>query len=98
LTRVEAGHDEQLKEVEMFRTLLKTDELAIADQTFPVKYFELRTLRGARRYSAEILLGPGDRIILDDDSVTSLQAKIARLAPATIYSRALASKSTSVAA
>ena len=47
----------------MFRTLVKTDALAVEDRTVPVRYFELRTLRGARRYSAEILLGPGDRII-----------------------------------
>jgi len=83
----------------MFRTLVKTEALAVENRLVPVRYFELRTLRGARRFSVEILLGPGDRIILDDDSVTSLQAKIARLAPATIYSRALASKtSSSVAA
>ena len=42
----------------MFRKLVKTDELAIEDQTFPVRYFEARTQRGTRRYSAEILLGP----------------------------------------
>jgi len=82
----------------MFRTLVKTDAVAVEDRTVPVCYFELRTLRGARRYSAEILLGPGDRIILDDDSVMNLEAKTARFAPATIYSRALASKRSSVAA
>lgn len=74
----------------MSRTLLKTDALAVDDQMFPVRYFERRTLRGARRYSAEILLGPDDRIILDDDSVTSLEARTTRLVPATIYSRVLA--------
>ena len=42
-----------------------------------------------RRFSGEVVLGVGDRIILDDDSLTSLEAKVARLAPATIYSRAL---------
>jgi len=41
------------------------------------------------------VLDAGDRIILDDDSLTSLQAKIARLAPATIFSRALVAKGTS---
>ena len=54
-----------------------------------MRYFELRTLRGARRYSAEILLGPGDRIILDDDSVTNLEARTTCLVPATLYSRLL---------
>jgi hypothetical protein len=74
----------------MFRTLVKTEAVAIEDQSYPVRYFELRTLRGMRRYSAEILLGPGDRIILDDDSVTNLEARATRLVPATIYSRMLA--------
>jgi len=60
--------------MEMFRTLVKTDALAVENRMVAVRYFELRTLRGARRYSAEILLGPGDRIILDDDSVTNLAA------------------------
>jgi hypothetical protein len=74
----------------MFRTLVKTDTLAVKDLTVAVRYFELRTLRGARRYSAEILLGPGDRIILDDDSVTNLEARAMCLVPATLYSRMLA--------
>ena len=74
----------------MFRVLVKTEEVAVDDQRVPVRYFELRTVRGLRRYSAEILLSPGDRIILDDDSVTKLQARTARLVPATIYSRLLA--------
>jgi hypothetical protein len=73
----------------MFLTLLKTAAVAVDDQLFPVRYFELTTERGARRYSAEILLGPSDRIILDDDSVTRLEARAARLVPATVYSRAL---------
>ena len=78
----------------MFRTLVKTDALAIDEHTYALRYFELRTLRGTRRYSVEILLGPGDRIILDDDSVTNLEAKTTRLVPATLYSRALAGRAT----
>jgi len=42
--------------------------------------------------SAEILLAPGDRIILDDDSVTNLEARTNVLVPATLYSRLLASR------
>src|SRR5262249_27286440 len=76
--------------VVMFRTLVKTAAVAVDDRTVPVRYFELRTLRGARRFSAEIVLGPGDRIILDDDSVTNLEARTACLVPATLYSRMLA--------
>ena len=74
----------------MFRTLVKTDALDVNDQTVDVRYFEQRTVRGARRYSAEILLGAGDRIILDDDSMTNLEARTARLVPATILSRMIA--------
>jgi len=74
----------------MFRTLLKTDAIPVEDRTVSVRYFEVRTLRGARRYSAEILLGPGDRIILDDDSVTNLETRTTCLVPATVYSRMLA--------
>ena len=74
----------------MFRTLVKTEAISVEAHTIRVRYFELRTLRGARRISAEILLGPGDRIILDDDSVTTLEARTARLVPATLYSRLLA--------
>jgi len=76
----------------MFRKLLETGELEVDGQRFVAHYFELRTARGARRYSCEVVLDALDCIILDDDSLTSLQAKIARLAPATIYSRALAAK------
>ena len=76
----------------MFRTLVKTDALAIDDQTYAVRYFEVRTLRGARRYSAEIVLAPNDRIILDDDSVTNLETRATRLVPATLYSRLLAAR------
>ena len=74
----------------MFRTLVKTEALTVDRVTVTVRYFELRTLRGTRRYSVEILLGPGDRIILDDDSVVTLEARAMCLVPATIYSRMLA--------
>ena len=65
----------------MFRKLVKTDALAIDDQTFSVRYFEVRTQRGTRRYSAEILLGPDDRIILDDDSVIGPQQDLGAVPP-----------------
>jgi hypothetical protein len=74
----------------MFRTLVKTQAVSVENRIYSIRYFELRTLRGLRRYSAEILLGPGDRIILDDDSVLNLEARTTRLVPATLYSRMLA--------
>ncbi len=78
----------------MFRTLIKSDALEIDERTYTVRYFELRTTRGARRYSAEVLLGAGDRIILDDDSVLDLETRTAHLVPATLYSRMLAGRAT----
>ena len=78
----------------MFRTLVKTEALAVDDRMLSIRYFELRTLRGGRRYSAEIVLSPGDRIIIDDDSMTNLEAKAACLVPATLYSRVLANRET----
>ena len=78
----------------MLQTLVKTVSVALDDQTIAVRYFERLTERGARRYSVEILLGPEDRIILDGDSVPTLEARTARLVPATIYSRALVARAT----
>jgi hypothetical protein len=81
--------------MEMFKILVKTDAIAaFDDRRFAVRYFELRTLRGARRYSAEIVIAPGDRIILDDDSVCNLEVRASFLVPATIYSRDLAARAT----
>ena len=74
----------------MFRTLVKTELVAVDDRSYRVRYFELKTGRAARRFSAEIVLGTDDRIILDGDSLTNLEARTARLVPATVYSRTLA--------
>jgi hypothetical protein len=79
----------------MFKTLLKTDVIVgFDDQMFSIRYFEVRTMRGTRRYSAEIVIAPGDRVILDDDSVSNLEARANCLVPATIYSRVLAARAT----
>ncbi len=53
-------------------------------------YFELRTDRGMRRYSAEIELAATDRIILDDDSLQELELTARRVVPAIVDSRKLA--------
>lgn len=82
----------------MFRKLLQTGHVDVDGHVYVVHYFESKTARGLRRFSGEVVLDPSDRIILDDDSLMSLEARVARLAPATIYSRALASRAASVAA
>ena len=82
----------------MFRTLLHTGHVDADGRSYVVHYFELRTARGGRRCSCELVLDARDRIILDDDSMTTLQMKMTRLVPALIFSRALASRAASVAA
>jgi hypothetical protein len=74
------------------RTLVKTASVAVEHHWYRVRYFESQTPRGHRRFSAEILIAPGDRIIIDDDSQMNLETKALRLVPATIYSRLLAGR------
>jgi hypothetical protein len=76
----------------MFRKHLHTGEIEVEGRAYVTHFFEQRTARGLYRVSCEVVLDAGDRIIVDDDSLSSLQSKVARLAPATIYSRALASR------
>lgn len=76
----------------MFRQLLETTDITVGNETYEVRYYVMTTLRGALRYSSEIRLGPSDLIILDDSCLNGLISKVARLAPATVYSRALAAR------
>jgi len=72
--------------------LIKTDELKVGGRAYAVRYFETETVRGTLRYSSELALSPGDRIILDGSSLTEVESKVARLVAATIYSRVLAAR------
>ena len=75
----------------MFLKLVKAGQIEVDGRAYHVRYYERRTLRGVPRYSCEVLLGSNDRIILDDDSMPSLESRMERLVPATIYSRSMAS-------
>ena len=85
------GQPDPKEEDSMFRTLVKTDAVGRRrpDVCRSATSSSARCA-GSARYSAEIVLGPGDRIILDDDSVTNLEARANALVPATLYSRMLA--------
>jgi hypothetical protein len=76
----------------MFRKPIKTTEIEIEGQRYSVEFFEQKTVRGSRRFSCEVMLDATDRIIVDDDSMTSLESKVERLVPATVYSRLLAGR------
>ena len=81
----------------MFRKLLQTGEIEVDGHAYVAHYFEQKTARGARRFSCEVVLDAADRIILDDDSMPSLESKVERLAPATVYSRVLAARRSEAA-
>jgi hypothetical protein len=74
----------------MFRKPVKTTEIEIDGHRYAVHYFEQKTVRGSCRYSCEVMLDARDRIIVDDDSMTSLESRVEHLTAATIYSRSLA--------
>lgn len=77
----------------MFLKLVKTGEIEVDGRAYHARYYERRTLRGASRYSCEVLLDGNDRIILDDDTLPSLESRMERLVPATIYCRLVADAS-----
>lgn len=72
------------------RKLVKSNWIEIDGRAYLVDYFEGTTERGTPRYSSEMVIGPGDRIIVDGSSLSALEWRVARLMPATVYSRALA--------
>jgi hypothetical protein len=79
----------------MFRTLVQTEMIDVEGHAFVAHFFARKTARGARRYTCDIVLPNGERIILDDDSMTGLSTKVTRFAPALLYSRTLAPASIS---
>lgn len=76
----------------LFRTLVKTEEIEVEGRIYTVQYFQAKTDRGTQRYSSELVLGPDDRIILDAGTLSDLELRVARLVPATLYSRMLVAK------
>ncbi|HEX6972912.1 MAG TPA: hypothetical protein VF147_00840 [Vicinamibacterales bacterium] len=76
----------------MFRKLVKTSKIEIDGRHYELEFFEHETMRGGRRFSCEVVFGPADRIIIDGDSMSGLESRVERLAPATVYSRLLAGR------
>lgn len=76
----------------MFRRLVKTEDVEVDGRQYQIRYYAARTVHGGRRYSAEVILGPADRVIVDDSSMSNLEARLAHLVPATVYCRMLANK------
>jgi hypothetical protein len=72
------------------RRVVKVGDIVVDERSYTITYFEVTTPRGTQRYSSELVLGPGDCIIVDGSSLGDLEWRVARLMPATIYSRMLA--------
>ena len=76
----------------MFRKAIKATVIEVDGRQYSVQYFEQKTIRGSRRFSCEVMIDATDRVIVDDDSMSSLESKVERLAAATVYSRVLAGR------
>ena len=59
----------------MFRTAVKSPRSRSRCQRYAARYFEQKTARGSRRFSCEVTIDATDRIIVDDDSMSSLESK-----------------------
>ena len=78
------------RHVMLSQRLVKTERMEIDGRVYTADYFEATTEHGTQRYTCEALIGPGDRIIVDGSSLDDLKWRMARLMPATLYSRMLA--------
>ena len=76
----------------MHNTLIKTEKIELDGQAYTVRYFRATTPHGTQRYSSELVLGPGDRIIVDGSSLGDLEWRVPHLMPVTLSSRALAAR------
>jgi hypothetical protein len=76
------------------KTLVKTERLEIGGREYTVLYFEGTAARGTKRCCAELALAADDRIILDAGTLSDLELRVARMMPATLQSRILASKAS----
>ena len=72
------------------RKLVKSDWIEIDGRAYLVDYFEGTTEHGTPRYSSEMVLGPGDRIIVDGSSLSALEWRVGRVIAARVYIRGLA--------
>jgi hypothetical protein len=76
----------------MNKVLVKKETLTFGDCKVDARFFELRTLRGARRYTVEVIISSGDRIFLDDDSMTNLEARVNGYLPRALLAREILKK------
>ncbi len=76
----------------MFRKLVKTSTIEVDGQRYALQFFEEMTMRGARRFNCEVALSATDLVIVDEDSMVALESRVARVTPATVYSRSLAAR------
>jgi len=71
-------------------TKLKEIKFTAFNDVLEITYFKSTNLEGKVRYSSEIIFRSGDKVIIDDKTLSRLESKINLLIPASIYSRVIA--------
>ncbi len=57
------------------------------DKTYEIKYYKHTNYNGLTIYSSEVDFGKNDKVILDDNSIYSLENKLRLVVPAAILTR-----------
>ena len=70
----------------MFTKLIGIERIHM-NPDYEIKYYQNTNLKGNTSFTSEILIGPSDKIIIDDNSMVGLRQKINLVLPAALYSR-----------
>ncbi len=57
------------------------------DKAYEIKYYKYTNFNGLTIYSSEVDFGKNDKVILDDNSIYSLENKLRLIVPAAILTR-----------
>ncbi|MEK7871344.1 MAG: hypothetical protein AAB244_03100 [Nitrospirota bacterium] len=64
------------------------------DKTYEIKYYKHTNFNGLTIYSSEVDFGKNDKVILDDNSIYSLENKLRHVVPAAILTRKMIIETT----
>ncbi len=71
----------------MFTKLIGVKRIHINEADYEIKYYRKTNLNGKTSFTSEVNIGLNDKIILDDNSIASLEYKVDLVLPAALYSR-----------
>lgn len=64
------------------------------DKAYEIKYYKYTNFDGLTIYSSEVDFGKNDKVILDDNSIYSLENKVRLIVPAAILTRKMLIETT----